>query len=177
MLFPAQPAARLLALATLLSACDDARGRQWQQVPLIPIPAPPQPAPRPPHRCETCNGTGSITQSYESTLPAEISRCDVESTGFLGLGSERAVNIGVINNGDEAGNFTFRVIGNYPGGGTVTHGEVAAVHLLPHAMGYRQIRIVPQDGLINVTCRVISPTVIQHRQALCPACNGRGLLP
>jgi hypothetical protein len=133
-------------------------------------------APAAPHRCAACNGTGSITQSTEAQLPGAVASCNLEATGFLGLGGDRIATVAVRNDGDVGGAFVFYVVGNYPGGGTVRHAEEAGVFVGPHATVSRQLRFTPHDGMSTVQCGATFPTVVQQRQAICPACNGRGLV-
>lgn len=133
-------------------------------------------APQTPHRCAACNGTGSITQSTEARLPAVVTECNVERTGFLGMATQQRVTVTVRNDGDEAGTFAFNVSGRYPGGGTVQHGHVAGVRIGPHASVSQALMVVPHDGMLTYACGAESPTVIQRSQSICPVCNGRGLV-
>jgi len=105
--------AKLVAALALsmVAACDTVK----QMTAAV---SPPQP-----HRCEVCGGTGSVTKSYQAPLPFKVVSCELERTGFLGLGSGRSATIGVQNNGDVGGTFHVDIMGLYPGGGRVDNGD------------------------------------------------------
>jgi hypothetical protein len=154
-----------VALLVAATACNQSGG----DAPSAPA------APAVPHRCEVCNGTGSITQSAEAPLAAHIVQCDLAATGFLGLGADRVATVGVQNDGDEGGSFTLQVFGDYPGGGRVLNGT-GHVYIGPHQTGTERVQFTPQPGMQNITCHTEAPSVVQHHTVVCPRCNGAGMV-
>lgn len=130
---------------------------------------------RTPRRCDVCNGTGSITQSANEPLTAVVTRCAQERSGFLGLGSDEILTMGVRNDSDTGGNFELKVLGDYPGGGSILHAN-ETVHIEPHAEVVRRIRYHPSDGMTGTQCRATPPVVVVQHTAVCPRCNGQGII-
>ncbi len=129
-----------------------------------------------PRRCESCTGTGSVTRSFEAPLAGRVAKCELEATGFLGLGSERVATVTIGNESDKPGTFVAGVTAKYPGNGEERAGT-ADVRIEPHAEGKATIRFEPKDGLLGVQCAATPPSVVQQKTELCPICGGRGLIP
>jgi hypothetical protein len=129
--------------------------------------------PPPPRPCPTCGGTGTVTESVEAPLPFEMAGCDVARTGFLGFGRAREATVGIRNNGDQGGMFSFIIVGNYPGGGEVSLGEVTE-WIPPHDSRAKRVPFRAEEGMLNITCTGQSPLVVQQHQRICSTCGGAG---
>lgn len=91
-------------------------------------------------------------------LPSRLTRCELDRTGFLGIGNGRVALVAVHNDGDQPGIFTVGVDGQYPGGGRVHHGE-QALPITAHGDAIASIRFEQNDGMTGVECTVQNPTV------------------
>lgn len=127
------------------------------------------------HRCEACAGTGSITQSTEEQLSVTLVGCEVENSGFLGLGDDHIATVSARNDSDRGGLFEFNVFGDYPGGGVIRHAH-SSVYIAPHTVATQRMRYTPRDGRISGRCSIIPPVAVVRHEMICPRCNGRGVV-
>lgn len=125
-----------------------------------------------PKPCTTCNGTGKITSSEETALPAEIVECESFDKGVIN--PDYLVTVGIQNNGDKDGMFTVYVDFDYKGIGT--HTEKGEIFVRAHSRAATKIRYDADKYTDRITCRAESPVVIQTKESICPTCGGSGLM-
>lgn len=123
--------------------------------------------------CPRCSGQRVIIGAQQVQLPAEVTLCELDQTGFLGMGPGRRVHLRVRNDGDQVGDFSVSVMGRYPGGGTVTH-ATQQLRISSHADGDTVVSFEAQDGMQGVTCSTHPPTVAGQTTVPCPVCGGTG---
>lgn len=130
--------------------------------------------------CPRCAGSGQVSMSVEAPLPSELLECRQERvrTGLLGLrqGTVR-VHTGVVNQSDQHGQFTVKILAGIPGQPHASAVELdsRALSVPPHGQQATSFDFDPSRlQNLGVACDVEAPTSVLTRRTICPVCNGSG---
>ncbi len=123
-------------------------------------------------KCQTCNGTGKVSNSERVPLPFHIVAFKIVDAGIFN--PDYYATVTLENKGDEDGTFIIYADFNYKGIGT--HTEQADLFVKAHSTASKEIRYDADKRYDDAKCRVRAPEVIHTSESICPVCKGKGLV-